>query len=317
MKYKTITDLCEVFTNIVHHKHDEMYRSNFIKYYYVGLLFQYRYILNDYFKKHNYKIIQYNGEFGPELKYVVPFAYWHYCNGTLKKTISSKHTKEFYYFSDNHEEKYTERKWRPYCFGIPNSEDHNIKYNFKQWRRVPYKDIYRNDIFVYNKPILIIANKYNMEWGEKPVNYLNIDILKRIIENYSDKYQIVYNRAPSDYIINDNSKIIEYDDYNFIKRNYPSIICMQDLFKYVKSESIPNFNKFQLMMYANAKRFVSVHGGASVLASYFGGVNIIYSVKGFEHYFNEFESLYPKLSGAKIIHAKTNQALMKAINDYL
>ena len=62
-------------------------------------LVQGRYALQDYVLKKKYKVISYQGEFDQELRYVIPFAYWHHLNGTLQKTISAKNTKEFYFFS--------------------------------------------------------------------------------------------------------------------------------------------------------------------------------------------------------------------------
>src|SRR5215213_4650455 len=67
---------------------------------------QVKFLLKDYVFKKEYKVINYEGEFDQELRYVIPFAYWHHLNGTLQKTISSKNTKEFYFFSKNHEERY-------------------------------------------------------------------------------------------------------------------------------------------------------------------------------------------------------------------
>jgi len=306
----------EFITKMRYRNHEEFYRDRYIKYYYVGLIYQYRYLLKDYVVKNKYKIIKYDGEFGPELKYVIPFAYWHYHNATLRKTISSTHTNELYYFSNNHEEYYQKRVWRPYQYGIPNSEDHNIKYNFKQWLPVPYKDKYKNNIIQFDKPILIIANKYNIEWGEAPINYIDIDTLIWIFENYSDKYQIIYNRPVTNNITNDNSDILSFDDFKVIKHDYKKILNMNELYDGMKNNEIRNYNHFQLMLYANANHFISVHGGASVLASYFKGMNIIYSIKGFEHYFDEFNNLYPKLSGARILHAKSNNDIKHFMNRY-
>jgi hypothetical protein len=311
-----INKLSEFIAKIKHKNHSEEYRKLFIKYYYVGLIFQCRDAFKDYVTKNKYKIIKYDGEFGPELKYVIPFAYWHYQNGTLEKTLSSLYTSELYYFSKNHEEVFKNRKWRPYRYGIPNSEDHNIMYNYRQWSPVPYKDVYKNDMIRFDKPILIIANKYNEEWGEPPINYLDVNLLRWIFDNFTDKYQIIYNRPEGSIITGDNSMILDYTDYEMIKNEYKNVICMEELYRELMSDKINNYNHFQLLLYANSDYFISVHGGSSVLASYFGGINIIYSIRGFEHYFNEFENFYPKLSGARILHAKTKNDVMNFMKIY-
>ena len=56
--------------------------------------------------------------------------------------------------------------------------------------KIFYKKHYANSIFLYNKPILVIANKYNIEWGEPPINFLSIEMLDAVIEKLKHKYQI-------------------------------------------------------------------------------------------------------------------------------
>ena len=55
---------------------------------------QLKYFFRDYIRKLKYKKIVYSGEFGMELQFVLPFAYWHFKNGTLESTTSAKYTKE-------------------------------------------------------------------------------------------------------------------------------------------------------------------------------------------------------------------------------
>jgi hypothetical protein len=88
---------------------------------------------------------------------------------------------------------------------------------------------------------------------------------------------------------------------------------MDDLYKENRGKA-RNFNHLQLMVYANCENFISTHGGTSVLASYFKGTNVILSKQGPEHTFHCFEKLYPKLSGARIFHAKTDNELKQYIN---
>jgi hypothetical protein len=88
---------------------------------------------------------------------------------------------------------------------------------------------------------------------------------------------------------------------------------MDDLYKENKGEA-RNFNHLQLLVYANAENFISTHGGTSVLASYFKGTNVILSKHGPEHHFKCFKKLYPKLSGARIFHAKTDEELKQYIH---
>ncbi|CAK8723039.1 Glycosyltransferase family 61 protein [Candidatus Electrothrix aarhusensis] len=287
----------------------------FVRFYYIGRYMQLKYFVKDYVLKPKYKIVSYDGEFSPELKFVLPFAYWHYLNGTLKETVSSKNTKELYFFSEKHTEKFNERVWCDFNYDleIPNAEDHNIKYNFSKWALVPLKNKYQNTLFVFERPILIIANKYNTEWDDEPISYFSIEILRKLFDQLIGKYQILYNRPLAKFLINDNSNVLDLNEHCWIKKNYPSVILMDDLFEDNKSK-FNNFNHFQLSVYANSDNFISTHGGTATLASYFCGTNLIFSVKGHEHFFNEYETIYPKLSNAKILVAQNESELMYKVN---
>ncbi|HEX8460979.1 MAG TPA: hypothetical protein VF623_06100 [Segetibacter sp.] len=289
----------------------------FIRDNYFSRLNQIQFLVKDYFVKEEYKEIEYHGEFDQELRYVLPFAYWHHLNGTLKKTISCRNTKEFYFFSKNHEERYSERTWEAGYdyYDVPNMT-HSNSFSYKKWARVPLKDFYKNDKFVYNKPILIIANKYNIEWDKPPINYLDIWSLDKIITKYKHRYQVIYNRPLSTHIVSDNSEVLDLHEHSWLREKHPDVLLMNDLFKRNQSE-VNSFNHLQLMVYANCGHFISMHGGTAALASYFGGKNIILSNPsgGMEHHFNEYETIFPALSGATILHAKTRDEIFKYLEE--
>ena len=108
-------------------------------------LHQLKYFFRDRVWKRPYKVIDWHGEFGAEIKWAVPFAYWHHLNGTLKKTISSKDTKHFYYFSQDHTEIDRQRKYLT-TPEVPNSEDHNFEYDLSKWERVPFREKYADQL---------------------------------------------------------------------------------------------------------------------------------------------------------------------------
>ncbi len=277
---------------------------------------QLRHLLQDYIIRKKYKTISFNGEFAPELQFVLPFAYWHFKNGTLDKTRSSKYSKELYFFSPDHEEAFDERSNEGnYNFEIPRilySQDYDIQ----KWEQVPLKKTYQNSDYVYDKPILIIANRYNMEWDGAPVSFLSIPVLDSIIKKLRGKYTIIYNRPRSQNITVDDSIIYDLHEYEWLEQEHPDVILMETLYKENKAKA-NNFNHLQLMVYANASHFISTHGGTATLASYFGGINLILSKKGPEHHFKCYQKLYPKLSGARIYHAKSDEELFSHIDNYL
>lgn len=310
------TVLNKILTALVWLRHGkvEYHLRYFYRDTYYCRLVQLKYIFKDFFIRKKYKTLSFSGEFAPELLFVLPFAYWHYKNGTLKATRSSKFTSEFYFFSPDHQETFDLRTMEGnYNFEMPRiSYSHN--YNLKKWMQVPLKEKYQNDIFIYDKPVLIVANRYNMEWNQPPISYFDIPALQFIFDKLLSRYTIIYNRPVAQNIAMDNSVIYDLKEFDWIRKNYPEVILMEDLFK-ANKEKVSSYNHLQLMVYANAENFISIHGGTSALASYFGGTNLILSKYGPEHYFRCFERLYPKLSGSQIFHAKTDGELKQLVEE--
>lgn len=233
------------------------------------------------------------GEFGVECLNAIPYAYYLHKQEKLKSTTSVAGMSPFYYFSKNHRELQRDR-WYVHNFAqTPINVINSHEFDERYWLAPPYKKVYSNSTFRFSKPVLMICNKYNSEWEHAPVNFLSLEMIEFIIENLSHKYQIIYNRYCAK---NDTSIVLPFGDFEFLKRRYPDVILMQDL----QSKTGMNFNELQLKVYANCENFISVQGGNSVLASYFGGINCIYARKGLELKYDEFSRNYTRLSGAEI-----------------
>ena len=264
------------------------------------------YFFRDYVFKRKYKVISYQGEFGGELLFALPFAYWHHKNGTLLKTVSDKYSQDLYFFSENHEQKFEERIWQAsFDWNLPHTH-YNLWYNFEKFEPVPFKAHFKNAKYQYEKPLLILANRYNMEWDGPPVSFFDIPMLDFIISHLKEKYQIVYNRPGKGRIVLDNSEVYELNETDWLRQTHPEVILLEDLYEKDMAD-LHNFNHLQLLVYANADRFISVHGGTATFASCFGGINLILSKKGAEHTFGCFHTIFPRLSGATILHARTDE----------
>lgn len=287
----------------------------FVRDNYYCRLNQIRFVASDYATRSPYKVIDYHGEFDQELRYVLPFAYWHHLNGTLSQTIACTNTKPFYFFSQNHLETYDKRVWQAGYdyYDVPNMT-HSPTFDFSKWARVPLKSHYQNSVFVFDKPLLLIANKYNVEWDKPPINFLDIPALDRIISTHRHAYQIVYNRPLATQIVGDNSETMALKEHDWLRETHPDVLLMNDLYEQHR-DRVTNFNHLQLMIYANCERFISMHGGTAALASYFGGVNVILSHPGggMEHHFNEYATIFPALSGATILHAKNTDEVFQHV----
>ena len=252
----------------------------------------------------------YDGEFGYELQLVIPYAYYLHKNKLLSKTTSSLMTKEFYYFSKNHEEKYKTRRFvKP---NTPNKTPHVKELNYDKYTPPPYKSTYKNEYFVYDKPLLIIHNKFNMEWGKPPINFINEETLNEIFKLYNDKYTIIYLRPQSKNIVTDNSNEYNLNEKHLLKLH--NIIDGNKLYEESKEKyNINNFNHFQLLIHANCDNFISVQGGNAVLASYFGGKNVIFAKRGQELGSCSYEGHYKKYSNCKISHSNNYDDFIKLI----
>lgn len=312
---KLLNKFLSLYVLIRHGRMDAGIRYFYRDTYYCKLV-QVPYFFKDHVFRKPYKTIEFQGEFAPELQFVLPFAYWHYKNGTLRSTRSSTYTSELYFFSPDHRQVFEHRTPEAnYNYEIPRIL-YSHDYDMSKWLPVPLKAHYRNDTYVFEKPVVVIANRYNMEWDGPPVSYLGIPLLDTLFEKLKKNFTIVYNRPKGAQITEDNSEIYDLNEFDWIRRSHPEVVLMEDL--YARNEAgARNFNHLQLMVYANAERFISVHGGTATLASYFGGVNIILSRKGPEHHFECYQKLYPKLSGARIWHAKTEEQVLEYTERHL
>ena len=164
-----------------------------------------------------------NPEFGIELALALPYAYWLHENNKLEKVVTSKGMKPFYYFCDNVEEKYDNRTIdnnaanmqslpNPWIYGTQldaklykdewehwesfyNAPNGIGILNYTQWKLPNFTRQYQNDRFVFDKPLVVVANRYNWEHGHEPVGYFNMTCLQEIF-NYltSVGYKVVYKR---------------------------------------------------------------------------------------------------------------------------
>ena len=241
-----------------------------------------------------------NCEFGYELALILPYAYYLYENNLLNKTTSSLMSKELYYFSKNHQEKYKNRIFNNP--NVPNKNPHVKELNYDKYIPPPYKSKYKNNYFVYDKPLLIIHNKFNLEWGKKPINFINIKTLTEIFDLLKNKYTIIYIRPQSKNIIDDSSCIYNLNETSLLELH--NIIDGNKLYEETKKiYMINNFNHFQLLIHSNCNNFISVQGGCSVLASYFGGTNIIYAKRGGELECGSYNGHYKKYSNCNVLHS--------------
>jgi len=274
-------------------------------------------------------------EFGYELILILPYAYWLYKNNKLDFTISNKDMKCFYFFDENHKEISKRRDWSNIQSfknsNIPNKILHTPNLDFSKWLMPNFKEEYSEKILIIkskkyknrksfessNKPLIIVSNKYNVEWGKKPVNFINSDTLDNIFTYLEKKYTIIYNHMVKNMGYDDTVDSLNLNEFNMIKNKHKNVIIIQDL---LKSNQI-NYNELQLRLYSKCRNFLSIQGGTSVLSSLFGGKNLIFANRGHELNQKIFQSWYHKLGDTDIYLAGSeesiNQPSQKSWNDLI
>lgn len=249
-------------------------------------------------------------EFGFILWYYAPVAYDAFLKNNLSSTKSKIGTKPVFYFSDNHLEE-NKHFDPPILSKILYPEEHSIacythkgpKFINNNWTPPPYKEIYKNDFFVYDKPILTVHNKNTKEWGSHPHNYFTSECLDELFTKLKDKYQIVYIRPPDSAekykLQKDNlQNSIDIGDKEVLM-NHPEVLDIETIL----SETHKTYNEVQFMILSNSEHHITPAGDA-VIPSYFGGEVLIYNCPNCMSANRDVwktGSWMEKLSGSKII----------------
>jgi len=190
--------------------------------------------------------------------------------------------------------------------------------NYDEWTPPPYKEHYKTIDNLPTEPRkqVMITNKYNLEHGEEPFGFFDIQCLYDMFTYITScGYEVIYKRATNeekDFTIDENEMNSIHHGYTGIVADVEGIgvISDRDLPKYMEGVTLfddliqdEDYNTTQMKVMANCDYFISVCGGNSILSSYFGGTMISYIHKGKElrpNYFGE-NSYFRKLSNAKII----------------
>jgi hypothetical protein len=264
---------------------------------------------------------KYHGEFAFELLAVVPYAYWLHRNGLLDFTISSADTAALYYFSPRHEERPGPRRYVPIT-EYPAGEGGRLRYDRHafpaqldtgRWTPPPYKERFRTDRFGFDRELCVVLNKSSSERylrrGFAP-NSMDTELALEVVGRLRTKYTVVYCRPRAADIVPDHQRIREPGDIEAIGSRHPDVLTIQQLHADNRDLS---FNELQLSVLAGAERFVSVLGGGSYLASYFGGTNVVYARRGWEVACGAFDNWFDRFSGARVVAAGTPRDLLTAI----
>jgi hypothetical protein len=257
-------------------------------------------------------------EFAYELLSALPYAYSLHLKDRLEKTISAYDTSCLYFFSPNHTEKECERSWNnmpvAWQLNIPNINIHKKELDWENFVPPPLKQHYQKNSIKFQKETLVIFNRYNYEWYEPPINFLDLKTLSTLFDLLQDEYQIIYiNIKGHPKYYDKDTPALDLGDEELIKK-YPKVLSINNILS-----EYPNltYNEVQCKIFANCEKYISSNGGQLVLSAYFGGENIIFSKKSQEHKpeVNSWYRWYHKLGGGIFKHVKTEQELIKLVKE--
>ena len=252
-----------------------------------------------------------NPEFGYELISVVPYAYYHHLRGEKVKVITGYDMEPFYYFCQT---EYNQKQRGDRLPPTPNAEIHKPALDLAEFAPPPYKTIYTGK---YDFDV-VICNRYNNEWTyheelNKPINYFSPELLFMMFALLSRRKVAYLNIDTAGERYYDNAPPLQMDDRKLCQR-FANVTHIADI---ATKES---FNTTQLQVMAGAKLFITLNGGYAIMASYFGGRNIIYTnpveidgeIFPAENQFGDF-GYYHHFGGSEIINVTSEKDLLTKI----
>lgn len=273
----------------------------------------------------NRKTLQYTNEFGGEVAIFIPYIYYLWKNNLLQITDKTpvetfEGMQPFYYFVDPKLMKYKNtQRWfghdqvKNSCIPLRNKSYMTHDVDPKYWIPPPYREVYKNDEYVYDKPLLVITNKNN-DWRGKNINFISVDALRQICKMLSPYYQLVYIRPSKTVKLkgysDDNSFEQENNgDIDMIKQEFPNVLFFNEL------AQGKLYNEVLLKLFANCTNYICVQGGSSYIASYFAEKMCVYHQRGMELAFDSYNGFLKRLNKSEIKVSRDNKKLVLCVSD--
>lgn len=256
----------------------------------------------------------YEGEFGTELRAIVPWAY-HKSRDCKITTEGAPGTKYMYFFSDSHFIKPIQRQNVLLPEGNPFGADTVQIPNFPldaEWMPPPFKDFFRPFEFHerFGKPLLFISNKYRKEWSRRPFNFLSVDVLRKLLKHVTPRYHVVYKRHTAEELKDWEDKEKDLSEKDMIRSEFPEVVLFEQMTTSLEDAEDENLLMFTLMAASNG--FISVQGGMSVASSYFGGSNVILIKRGTELKSGSY-GYFHRFSGANVQWKSTDDEFLESV----
>ena len=234
--------------------------------------------------------LEYVGEFGSELILFLPFVTWLARAGLLKdrRIVTYGGMRCFYehlgcagLIEKPGRRTYVPPHERPDWLPVRNEHDFDTRQASPRHMRPDLRPRFRamnlhREIGSPARPLLIIHNKHNNEWGKGPVNHIPIDTLETIFRVLKSDFTIVYIRhgmgpAEGGFVEDHLGTVPGFDDHALLRR-HPEVLGFDDLFAdYRAATGDDDLNRFKAMLLARCHRFISSQGGGAYQMSLFDG----------------------------------------------
>lgn len=231
--------------------------------------------------------IEYFGEYGNEIATFVPFVAWLKQEGLLsnRRVITFNGMRPYYFFLDDSEfeakhenRKHLPPKNRPW----PSSFTHTA--TRQRWHVFhDYRAHFRNSGRNFEKPVLFIQNKFNVEDAIGPINYLPLGGLDAFLSVVENRFHVVYSR-PGIVDVKGN-----YSHDAALMCTYPDLMAVRkhekvEVFEQTCIDTGADYNTTKLEYLAKSHVFLAVQGGGAHILSAFGNsVLLILHKTGLEY----------------------------------
>jgi hypothetical protein len=271
--------------------------------------------------------LEYTGEFGPEIICFVPFINWLNSENHLedKKIITYAGMRPFYYFLDDTQ---FEEKRERRCY-VPREKRPTYLPNISEKAATPrsqeifpnYRKRYGGQFGAkFEKPLLVVHNKYCDEWNVGPVNFIPLDILDRIFSELKRSYQIVYFRdGQGSFDLEDlgfspdHNRPFQFAD-DVILRRHPEVISFQALA--FEQRQHHSYNDLKLIVFSDCHNFISSQGGGSHLCSLFPCSTLLVMHRSgaeIRHAYHDGFYRYASSPPPELFVAKNNKEFLEAL----
>jgi hypothetical protein len=215
----------------------------------------------------------------------VPFVAWLKANDHLvgRKVVTYSGMRPYYFFLA--EEEYTENKLKRHWLPVKQSQwPARTAMERSPWHIYPdYRTHFSVSGLDFDRPVLFIQNKFTVEWGVGPINYLPLTFLDWLLQQAAERFHVIYSRPgithdPVSYSRDENS-YCDYPDRQVLKK-YPGVEVLEE--KCLQSNL--DYNLYKLQLLAKCYHFISVQGGGAQFLPYCSNsILLVYHQKGQEY----------------------------------